>query len=251
MEQEAIKFELKSPFAIIKKPESNEVYYTYQFPHKIMILGLLGSIIGCNGYNYNAFVNKVDCLPEFYEQLKELKISITMNNTEKLITKKIQSFNNTVGYANKDGNLIVQEQWLENPSWDIYVMGIGEKFNKIKEYLLQRKCEYIPYIGKNDHFADIQNVKVISFNEVSSPVTHISSLFDKNISKDYEVSFKSLAAFLTETKEEYEYSEMMPTALNSEIGYTKFKPFIFTNKEVNIINTEDVYEIEGSYYYFF
>ena len=49
---ETIKFELTASMAIIKKPDSNETYYTYSFPHKIMILGLLGAIIGLNGYNY-------------------------------------------------------------------------------------------------------------------------------------------------------------------------------------------------------
>lgn len=49
---ETIKFELTSNMAIIRKPDSNETYYTYNFPHKIMLLGLLGAIIGLNGYNY-------------------------------------------------------------------------------------------------------------------------------------------------------------------------------------------------------
>lgn len=49
---ETIKFDLTATMAIIRKPDSNETYYTYNFPHKIMILGMLGAIIGLNGYNY-------------------------------------------------------------------------------------------------------------------------------------------------------------------------------------------------------
>ena len=76
--QETIKFELSSRMAIIGKPESNEIYFTYTFPHKIMLLGILGAIIGLNGYNYYCLrkylKKKVDDLPEFYTKLKNLKI---------------------------------------------------------------------------------------------------------------------------------------------------------------------------------
>ena len=72
---ETIKFDLTSPMAIIRKPDSNETYYTYNFPHKIMLLGILGSIIGLNGYNYQLLQKnlgkKAGGNPEFYEELKE------------------------------------------------------------------------------------------------------------------------------------------------------------------------------------
>lgn len=156
---ETIKFELSSRMAIIKKPDSNETYYTYTFPHKIMIYGILGAIIGLNGYNYyslkKCLKEDVEELPEFYSKLCSLKIAIVPYIDNKNFKKKIQSFNNSVGYASQEqgNNLIVKEQCLENPKWDIYIMdNNSDEYNKIKEYLLNRKCEYIPYIGKNDHF---------------------------------------------------------------------------------------------------
>ena len=51
---ETIKFDLSASMAVIRKPDSNETYYTYNFPHKIMLLGLLGAVIGVNGYKYYA-----------------------------------------------------------------------------------------------------------------------------------------------------------------------------------------------------
>ena len=76
---ETIKFELTASMAIIKKPDSNETYYTYNFPHKIMLFGLLGAIIGLNGYNYYSFQKwlgkPIEKLPEFYEKLKKIKIN--------------------------------------------------------------------------------------------------------------------------------------------------------------------------------
>lgn len=113
---ETIKFDLTATMAIIRKPDSNETYYTYNFPHKIMILGMLGAIIGLNGYNYYSLQKhlgkKVNAMPEFYEKLKQLKIAIVPNLGDKNFSRKIQAFNNSVGYASKEvgNNLIVKEQ---------------------------------------------------------------------------------------------------------------------------------------------
>ena len=59
-------------------------------------------------------------------------------------------FNNTVGYASQElgGNLIVREQWLENPVWDIYILLDSREADKIAEMILDKKCVYIPYMGK-------------------------------------------------------------------------------------------------------
>ena len=62
--------------------------------------------------------------PEFYNRLKDIKILIEPLCKKGVISKKVQVFNNSVGYASQElgGNLIVKEQWLENPSWNIYVL---------------------------------------------------------------------------------------------------------------------------------
>ena len=186
---ETIKFELTSNMAIIRKPDSNETYYTYNFPHKIMLLGLLGAIIGLNGYNYYLLQKnlgkKVDELPEFYTKLKNLKIGIKPKIGKENFSRKIQTFNNSVGYASKEvgNNLIVKEQWLEKPTWTIYILeDEGEEYQKIKEYLIERKCEYIPYIGKNDHFADIKNVEIKEVQNVDK-ISKIDSVFEEKIAE--------------------------------------------------------------------
>ena len=67
---EVVKFRLKGPSAIIRKPESNSIYFTYNNVHKIMLLGILGAIIGENGYNYNQLQKELkrntNDFPEFY-----------------------------------------------------------------------------------------------------------------------------------------------------------------------------------------
>mgnify|MGYP000124626656 FL=1 len=256
---ETIKFELSSRMAIIKKPDSNETYYTYTFPHKIMIYGILGAIIGLNGYNYyslkKCLEEDVEELPEFYSKLCNLKIAIVPYIDNKNFKKKIQSFNNSVGYASQEqgNNLIVKEQCLENPKWDIYIMdNNSDEYNKIKEYLLNRKCEYIPYIGKNDHFANIKNVEVFNIESISNS-EKIDSIFDKDILADYIDDFDEMftAGFTGKKDEKYEYIEVNPTKLNEKIGYTNFKQFIFTNKSLKIKENSDLFSVNGKIIYYF
>lgn len=254
--KEVIKFTLKSKQAIIKKPESNLTYFTYNNPHKVMILGLLGAIIGENGYNYNLLKGKELELPEYYKNLEDLKIAIIPESQQfGKFNKKIQTFNNSVGYASKEegGNLIVNEQWLEEPKWSIYILeNESTKYQKIKDYLINSKCEYIPYIGKNDHFATICDVEILSLDE-SKNVTTINSLFinDENINiKDLNVISQYIFNE-NESEVKYEYREIMPTKLNEKVGYIDYKEFLFTNKSVDIKDMKDIYTVNNKNLYFF
>lgn len=274
--QEVIKFELKGTDATIHKPESNSTYFTYNNVHKIMLLGILGAIIGENGYNYNSLCNIIEkndnskvrkeddkALPEFYTNLEQLKIAVKPKIENGCFVKKIQQFNNSVGYANINDSipttLIVSEQWLENPSWNIYILSDGsEGYLKIKDYLLSAKCEYIPYIGKNDHFADISNIESIQVENATN-IEKIDSIFTDI---DYESSdiFNSFEAFTLENMDsdkhsgKYTLKEMLPTKLNKDIGYTDFKEFIYTNQKIKINsnkNTEKIYKVNEENIYFF
>ena len=254
---ETIKFDLSASMAIIRKPDSNETYYTYSFPHKIMILGLLGAIIGLNGYNYYSLQKnlgkKVSEIPEFYDKLKNLKVGIIPNAYEKGFSKKIQSFNNSVGYASKEvgNNLIVKEQWLENPSWTLYILeDDSEEYQKIKDYLLNQKCEYIPYIGKNDHFADIKNVTIAKVDRTNSILGKIDSIYEEKIAEKKDDLFEEIFGFGNQ-KEKYSYTELLPIELNEKIGYSKFSKFIYTNEELEVKDISNLYTVENKNIYYF
>ena len=130
---EILKFKLSGKSAFFKKPEVNTYcYFTYGNIHRVALLGILGAILGYKGYSQmqDILSNKKkkgkleSSYPEFYEKLKDLKIAILPLNNKGIISKKIQIFNNSVGYASKEqgGNLIVKEQWLENPKWEICIL---------------------------------------------------------------------------------------------------------------------------------
>ena len=256
---ETIKFDLMANMAIIRKPDSNETYYTYNFPHKIMILGLLGAIIGLNGYNYNLLQKnlgkKVTANPEFYEKLKNLKIGIVPNLGNENFSRKIQVFNNSVGYASNEtgNNLVVKEQWLEKPSWTIYILqNESEEYKKIKDYLINKKCEYIPYIGKNDHFADIKNVQIEQTEKVNEKINKIDSLYNQKIANIADNLFEEMLGFeIVEKKKYFLYQEVLPTVLNEKIGYDEFQEFVYTNQELEVQDISDIYKVDNKNIYYF
>jgi CRISPR-associated protein Cas5h len=206
-------------------------------------MGLLGAVIGLGGYNQQG----ENMYPEFYEELHKLKVAIIPNSKNRgLFNKKIQTFNNSVGYASKEegNNLVVREQWIEDVEWKIIInleSDIKENIKeKLKNYLLEYKAEYIPYLGKNDHPADIQNVEIFDAQEISDP-ENIDSLFylDKIKLESDAVIFET--PFL--------FKDYMPVSLNEEKMY-EFKKIAYTNRLVK--NNEDckLYK-HGSYNFTF
>ena len=183
---QALKFTLSGKTAFFKRPEVNTYYYfTFGNIHKVALLGIFGAILGYQGYN-----NTIE-LPEFYQKLKDIKLSILPHNKKGYFSKKIQYYNNSVGYASKEqgGNLIIKEQWLEAPCWDIVVLLDNEEANKLAKAIINKKCIFIPYLGKNDHPANIT---------------------------DIDIDF-------------YKYQESLPVRLNEKTGLYEYMTFIHTN----------------------
>lgn len=231
---EALRFTLSGKDAFFKKPEVNTYnYFTFGQIHKVVLLGMFGAVLGYGGYAQKKWKKPtknepvVEEYPEFYEKLRELKISIVPRNERGYIPKKVQIFNNSVGYASGEqgGNLIVKEQWLENPSWEIYLLLDCSEAEQIADYLLQGRCIYFPYLGKNDHPADITNVKKVSIEEVSSDMTVLSCMYPKKIG---EIIFPDDE----DEREVFKYQEKLPVRLNGYTNLYEYDTFCYTNMDV-------------------
>ena len=170
----ALKFILSGKTAFFKVPMVNSVcYFTYGNIHKPALLGMFGAILGYKGYGY-----EITNFPEYYEKLKDVKISIVPNSENGYFNKKFQQFNNSVGYASQEqgGNLIVKEQWLEDPSWTIYIMLNNDESQKLADMIIHSQCVYIPYLGKNDHPATIEKAEYVEVKNVDAENLTIQSL---------------------------------------------------------------------------
>lgn len=91
------------------------------------------------------------------------------------------------------------------------------------------KCVYFPYLGKNDHPADITNVEKVVVEEITLKETVISSMFLKEtgslIMPDDEDDI-----------EVFKYAEKLPIALNGYTNLYEYADFCYTNMLVDINN---------------
>lgn len=215
---EALRFELKGKNAFFKNPEVNSYYYfTYGNIHKPALLGMFGAILGYKGYS-----EKYENYPEYYQRLKDIEISVIPKAEKGCFSKKIQFFNNTVGYASfeQGGNLIVKEEWIDQPFWIIYVKIEKEESKKLASMIQEKKCVYLPYLGKNDHPANITNAEIVSMEKKDASDQRINCL----------VPVEEFVYDWDEMK--YKYEEYLPYALNQETNLYELKKFIFTDAVV-------------------
>lgn len=239
---EVLKFNLSGRTAFFKKPDVNTyLYFTYGSIHKMAVLGILGAIMGMDGYNQQE--ESKSKFPEFYEKLKDLKIAIVPKNEKGYIPKKVQIFNNSVGYASKEqgGNLIIKEQWLEAPNWDIYaIIDDNEVSRELKRRLEEFDFEFIPYLGKNDHFANISDVECFDIEDIDE-IKQIESYFPKSILEN----IKSSAS-----KKYWKVEEILPVGIEEVANQYIYEKMLVTNFEVEVKENEAVYKVDGKTLYF-
>lgn len=229
---ELLKFRLSGKTAFFKNPEVNSyLYFSYGNIHKIAVLGILGAILGLKGYNQQ---EDRDIYPEFYEKLKEIQISIVPINNKGSFNKKIQNFNNSVGYASQEegGNLIVTEEWLENVIWDIYIkLDNNPIVNLLKERFLKKQFKHTIYLGKNDHLANVTDVQILNGELIKEDVDEIISLFVKSHAKKSE----NTTPWNLSEKEIFRYQEKLPYKLDKISNQYVTEDFVFTNEGVSIL----------------
>lgn len=221
----SLRFTLSGPLACFRQPDVNaKVYFTYNNIHKVALLGMLGAVLGLSGYR-NAKLHDQDkrSYPEFYEVLSPLLVSVIPNGKNGYFSKKLQYFNNSVGYASKEegGNLQVREQWLENPNWTIFLAQneLGDVvWDKLCDYLLQGQSVYIPYLGRNDFPAQIDDVQMAELAE--SQFQSIDSLFL------FDGDLKTLDGG---DPSQYLFVETAPTGLVPIHNFYEFGRYIYTN----------------------
>lgn len=216
----SLKFTVSGKTAFFKIPEVNTVcYFTYGNLHKPALLGMLGAVMGYAGYSQQKEIGSD--YPEYYEKLQNLQVSVVPASKDGYFSRKVQVFNNSVGYASAEegGNLIVKEQWLEEPAWTVYLKLDSPEAEKIAQKLLQHRCVYVPYLGKNDHPANITEVMVTELEEA-------------DVTKE-EIELRCLApARLTDFDMDafsFRYGEFLPVTLNRDTNQYIAEKFVLTD----------------------
>ena len=243
-----ISFDLKAEFGFLKKPDINDgLYLTYNMLHKPVLIGILGAIIGLQGYQENGK------FPEYYNRLKDLKVGISPLCSDKgNFQKDIVKYNNGTGFASAEagGNLIVAEQMLIKPSYRCYLfLDMGNDDEKyIYDYLKNNRAEFLPYLGKNDFSAWWDNFVEYKFSLFDFSTDYkISSIFSKtNAVSQYVV--KSMSVFSSE-EPVWLYFEKLPMGFDEKLYQYYYGDFVYSNAtfkaEMNMSDTGCFYRLQS------
>ncbi len=248
MENKLISFTIKAEKGFFKKPDINEgIYLTYNMIHKPALLGILGAIIGLNGFE------KHGKMPEYYEKLKDIKLGIKPIGDEKgVFQKTIISYTNTTGLATeeKSGILTITEQTLIKPSYKVYILiNMNDNLQQVLYHnIKEQKAEFLPYMGKNDYplWWSKNDVYEHQFEHLNEHIeVKIDTIFEKKEPiKNLIVKSLGRKALLEQRNLFYRF-EKLPISYDQSLLQYKLTDFAYTNATLKIENLKD---INGFYY---
>ncbi len=254
--QKLISIDLKADFGFFRKPDTNNtINLSYNMLHKPALLGILGAIIGLEGYK------EYGKNPEYLDKLKELKVGIEPLNHERgNFQKTVIKYSNTVGYANKGTNFLTEEATLIKPTYRVYLLLDleNEHHSKLYKYLKEGKAEYLPYFGKNEFYAwweswenDFQEYEFEQVEKIESSFV-VKTLIRKTIQALKDQKEDIMFDFLNFDKEEatYMYFERLPIGFDDKLKQYQLGDFAFTTfKLKSDTHMEGLYLIKGKNYY--
>lgn len=251
--EKLISIDLEADFGFFRKPDANNtVNLSYNIIHKPAILGILGAVIGLNGYR------EKDKMPQYYEVLKDLRIGVQPLNDEKGNYQKTNiKYSNTVGYANKGSNYLTEEMTLIKPQFRVFILldTLNGHQKKLLHNLSTAQSEYIPYFGKNEFNAwwEKSSFREYAFKEAldCTESIRIKTVFLKNINLK-ENSEEPVPDFFSDTEMEmpFVYFERLPKDFNLdlmqyELGEFVYSTFLIKKGE----NLKNLYYLQDEDYY--
>ena len=268
-----LKFNLSGDFAFFKNEVMNDIYDTYPHIHKPALLGLFGAMLGYDGYaqTQKVFGKTDNSYPEYYQKLKDLKVAIVPKKQS--FTKILETFTNTTAMFNRvtvmdkkekdeaedksndevkkvkgkksdkkvGATLIVEQFWLEKPSWDIYLIVDNEESKKIEESILNFKTVYSLYLGANNHFANISDIGILEGKEITENAFIISSLVKAD---EINANLESMLTSRKECKNLFYFNYILPTKLSSNNNIYQKEGFVLTNDLLGLRKNK-AYNVNG------
>lgn len=249
-------FCLEGNFGCFKYPftSPNSLKKSYSIIPKTSLLGLLGAILGLNGFQDFG----VEKTPEFYRKLKHIGVFVSIKKLPQKILLKYNSLNSFANNASLDSmkgniNIMIKEEILLNPKYEIGLL-LDDTIEEDKMILENIRREgvfskYHLYLGKNEFFANIKNVRVYTEGEFEteevSEIENIDSIIPSELLKNKE-QYNNII-YDTFSKD-VDYLEGKLKTQNCEVGY-----FIEKEMKSNIEfeNSIKICRIENNHYYIF
>ncbi|WP_353720207.1 CRISPR-associated protein Cas5 [Dyadobacter sp. 676] len=242
MTKKLVSFDLTADFGFFKKPDYNDgILLSYNMLHRPALLGILGSIIGLRGYERKGE------LPEYYQRLCDLPVGIEPLSHERgNFQKTTVKYTNTVGYANADGNLLVEEMMLIKPAYRCYLLldVSNADHERLFVNLKEGRADYIPYLGKNEFQAwwldehGEPTFREHEFEERKGGLDGfgVSTLVDKRnvtlkdriVEDDFFENYNPYEIVLSRNTT-FMYFERLPVGIDTELFQYEMHDFAFSN----------------------
>lgn len=253
--EKLVSIDLQADFGFLRKPDTNDgIAMGYNMLHKPSLLGILGAILGLEGYQ------KRGELPQYYQRLSALKVGIApMGDENGNFPKTTIVYTNTVGYANKDGNLIAYENTLVKPCYRIYIALFND--DTLYDYLKNTKAEYVPYLGKNEfpvwwHKGSFRENELKTFSydrEYKVKTIFRKKEGESSRNQQAELGMFSLLADRSSLKDSFFYFERLPigfkeftTKRGKEFQY-ELAPFVYSNAKFSSnFRLENLYTLDNN-----
>ena len=242
-----ISFDLKADFAFFRIPDTNAtINLSYNIIHRPAVLGVLGAIIGLDGYKEKGK------LPQYYDLLKDVRIGVEpLNHDKGNYSKTNIKYSNTVGYANKGTNFLT-ELTLVKPQYRIYLL--LDEDNGYQKHLIDNIrdgcAEFIPYLGKNEFTAwwSTNSYKEYHFSDEKRPIgsIKIKTIFQKDmvLKNNVEAPFPDLLNF-GNAESPFIYFERLPKDFDLSLMQYDLGEFAFSNYQIKNAQTlENLFFVE-------
>lgn len=256
--QKLISIDLEANFGFLRKPDINDgISLSYNMLHKPALLGILGAILGLEGYTQTGVV------PEYYERLKDLPVGISpLRHEAGNFNKTVIKYSNTIGYANKGATFLTEEATLIAPAYRCYLLLDMEQDLHLQLYhhLKTGQATYIPYLGKNEFLAwwdQEQGFREYEFEQKapSAGSFRIDSIFVKSLDALADIKddaddfgFDFMSSDLGE--DTFMYFERLPIGFDMELKQYELAKFVLTSfklrapsniQNLYYLSQEDVY----------
>lgn len=162
-----LSFKVRGDFANFRDESVTTSHITYVIPPRATMIGLIASILGIErGNKFKR--NEIEGLytKEYINLSKSIKVGI------KVLSKSIKKINivtNHVSFVRRKVKPFKIEL-LENPNYEIFVLGEKSKLELIKKIIDNSEYKYTPFLGNAYCLATISDAKIFdSFEEVPNP----------------------------------------------------------------------------------
>lgn len=246
-----LKFNISSNFAYFQDKVNLRNNISYPCIHKPAILGLLGAILGLDGFSKIKKNGEI----KYISELSSIKVGIKIKSDIQFTTVKTNDSTGLDVTNIKNRTIQKTEAILNHPDYDIYLKIDDLKlYELIYDRLINKKYFYEPSLGKSYFFANINNLEIKKISPIldldfgEDDIIYIESIFlDEDKLKGFEEGYES---DLFEEKD-MGFKFVLPINSDKLTGqYIDYKLFNFNHFLPKENITEDYLNIDNELIYF-